>query len=120
LEIVKNKIKMAVRNAKTFFADKIKDGVEKQTAELSSQFGKVEARVVTLLDELVNVKAANDLLQKTNKQLNEELDAVKGELEETQKQYKVLVEVATETAKKQGKETQKTSKSAPKDKPKEE
>jgi predicted nucleic acid-binding Zn-ribbon protein len=111
---------MAVRNAKTFFADKIKDGVEKQTAELSSQFGKVEARVVTLLDELVNVKAANDLLQKTNKQLNEELDIAKQDIEAIKKANETQAEVIRELSLKPAKEAQKVNKSAPKDKPKEE
>jgi regulator of replication initiation timing len=94
---------MALRNAKNFLTEKVKAGVDSQTAELKSQFEKVEAKVVTLLDELVNVKSAHKSLLETNWQLNEELDGVRKELEETQKQYKHLAEVVAQKEKKPSK-----------------
>jgi regulator of replication initiation timing len=95
---INNRI-MALRNAKNFLTEKVKAGVDSQTAELKSQFEKVEAKVVTLLDELVNVKSAHKSLLETNWQLNEELDSVREELEEAKKQYKVLAETIASTRK---------------------
>jgi len=117
---INNKI-MALRNAKNFLSEKVEQVVKSQTAELNSKVENIEAQRVTLLDELVNVKAANASLQETNKQLNEELSAVKKELEERTKCYVDLVKATDDGSPKSAtKEEQKPAKSTTKSKPKEE
>lgn len=103
---------MALRNAKSFLTDKVRAGVESQTAELNSQFEKVEAKVVTLLDDLVNVKAENNSLKETNKNLNEELDIAKKDIEAIKKTNETQAEAIRELSLKSVKEPRKPAKTA--------